>query len=1028
MLISTKIIPKLETIAKNYDKLRFETIEELPVEIVETSEHLKSEPASGWQPINAGTNWGGSWITAWFRSDFTVPKVAKGRRLFLNARVQGEAALFINGNACGVFDVNHHFVSLTPKAKVGERFHVALEAYSGHDFPHVDPHSEPVVIKDKSRTFDGLLLAAEREDVSAFVFDLRVLMSLAKALDENSLRKHKLMAGLQDVWSAVNAMPQELEEQEWRPRLAVARKIMKPLLQSKNGPTAPSIAILAHSHIDTAWLWTVAETRRKCTRTFSSMVNLMERYPEVIFIQSAPVHLQMVKEDHPELYQQIRKLVRDGRWEPNGGAWVEPDCNLTAGESLVRTFLFGIQWTREHFGYSPDMFWQPDVFGYTGSLPQILRGVGIKYFCTTKMGWNDTTRFPYDTFQWQGVDGSRVLAHLNHIHYEVEPHELISRWNWSQHKDQETKRLAAYGWGDGGGGPTMETMELARRVEDLEGCPRTYYTTVSDFMQELDRERRDWPTFVGELYLEAHRGTLTSIAEIKRANRKTEIRLRDAEALSTAAACDGVAYPAGELRALWGELLVNHFHDILPGSSIREVNDEAIESYRGLLQRADALALKAAGHFAPEASAGSQRLMLFNTLGWDREGTIELEDPGKELQPAGEAIRCQPVVDVAGRRRLIVHGHRIPAMGAAVLELSKISKVRAGSSPFKQLKNGLETPFARVRFDKLGRISSYVLKSTNRELVHGSGALNTFHCGEDVPQAWDSWDIDSDQEQRMQPEERMVKRDVVADGPLQLRIRSEWRIGRKSTLIQDMIFHADSPMMSFETVVDWHEKHMLLKAGFDLNVMATHARHEMQFCHVERPTHRNYPKDRAQFEVPCQKWSDLSDEGFGIAILNDCKYGISTNAHDVRLTLLKSGTHPDERGDEGRHEFKYALLPHEGGFSVRNVVLPAYEFNVPVTSIRTGAAAIPPRPLFRFDSESVVVETVKWAEEQKAFVIRLYEAGRRRSQVTVEFDERVKRVEHTNLLEETHEALPLKEGRVSFYMTPFQIATLLCHL
>lgn len=1027
MLTSKKIVPKLEAAVKYYEKLRFEEIAPVAVELLETQAHTRQEPAAGeWKPIKVGERWGGNRVTGWFRGDIVLPQECHGRRVFLHARTGGETLLQIDGHCRGVFDEFHHYVTLTPKGEAGHRFHVAFESYSGHSFPGTMPNDAPIVVADKAKVFDGVYLATERKEVSAFVYDVKTLLSLQKMLDANSLRKHAIIKALEQVWTTIAALPLELPEAQWRPQLATAREIMAPLLALQNSPTTPTIALVAHSHIDTAWLWPISETRRKTHRTYSSMVSLMERYPEVIFVQSSPYHAEMVRVDQPELFERMKALVLAGRWEPNGGAWIEPDCNLTSGESLVRQFLHGIQWTREHFNYSPDMFWQPDVFGYSAALPQILQGFNIKYFCTTKMAWNDTTRFPYDTFYWQGMDGSRVLSHLTSIPGGIDPQDLIERWQWAQHKDSETKRLAAYGWGDGGGGPTMESMEMIRRVADLEGTPRTYHTTVSDFMQGIDAERRDWPLWTGELYLELHRGTLTSVAKVKRGNRKTEYLLRDAEILHTMTAVKGLGYPAEELRALWTELLINQFHDILPGSSIAIVNDEAHKSFDRLQAAGNVILRRAAEGLAESPDENGTRVLLFNTLGWNRRGDIEIAG-AQNLHPADPLMKSQVIEDIEGRQKLVVSGPEIPALGSLLLELVD-GEPRRESPPFRFNGDVLETPFGYVRFDNLGRIRSYLLKHSEREVVREGGLLNVFHTGEDVPEVWDAWDIDAEQELRMKPETRLVSREIVSEGPVQLRFRSVWKIGVASTLVQDTIFHANSPQITFETQVDWQEKHILLKAGFDLDVLTEFARHEIQFGHVERPTHRNYPQDRAKFEVCCHKWTDLSDEGFGVAVLNDCKYGVSVNGTNVRLSLLKSGTHPDERADPGRHLFTYAILPHEAGFSVPAVVRPAYELNVPPIAVLAGKAAVAPRSLFHIDSDSVIVDTVKWAEEGDAFIVRLYEAGRKRSRATLKFDSHVTQVVSTNLLEENEVALPLSHGSASFYMTPFQIKTLKCYV
>ncbi len=1027
MLTDERTIRKLAKIQCYYEAVRFETVADVSVEMCETREHFRTQPAPrakvAWRPAKGGTKWGGDWMTAWFRGKARLPKACDGRRVFVRAKTGGETLFFVDGEPSGVFDENHPVVMMARKGAAGRTYRLAFEAYAGHSFPGTQPHDEGIVVANKSRTFDGVELMLEREDVTAFVFDLNVLLQLVKVLDENSLRRNQIVHRLASVFRLVNAMPQELPESVWRAKLFEARKMMQPLLQAKNGPTTPMMGIIGHSHMDTAWLWPLAETWRKCARTFSSALNLMAQYPEFLFIQSAPCHTDVIRREYPSLFERIKAAVAAGKWEPNGGMWVEPDCNIPSGESFVRQLLVGQAATREMFGYTSDTLWLPDVFGYSAALPQILRGCYVENFCTTKIMWNDTTRFPYDTFEWKGIDGTSVTAHYNAIHCVPDPEALTAQWNWVQHKDVQDRRLCSFGWGDGGGGPTAEMLEIARRIEDLEGCPKARYTTVSAFMKGIRQEMPNLPAYSGELYLELHRGTLTSIARIKRGNRKTELALREAEFMCTLAGLRGAAYPADRLRDVWKTLLTNQFHDILPGSSIQAVNDEAVETFDRCIAEAQAMGMTALRALGAAGGKNAKRLLVVNSLSWDRDGELTLEGVPRGMRPADPAVTSQWVEDVEERRKLVVSGLDVPALGAVVVELTKGRPT--GASPFAVNEDTAETPHATVRFDDIGRIVSLVDRASGRQIVHTPGGqLNTFLLGEDIPESWDNWDIDGDQFAKMKIEDRLVRRDVVADGPLQLRLRSEYEIGTKSRLIQDMVFHADSPRIDFETVVDWAEEHRLLKAAFEIDVLTEHARHEIQYGHALRPTHRNLPEDRARFEVCAHKWTDLSDAGFGVALLNDCKYGISVNGGQLDLSLIKSGTHPDPRGDAGRHAFTYSVLPHACGFSVESVVRPAYELNVPVTVVPVGAGAAGFEGLVSVDAPNVIIETVKWAEQGRAVVVRLYEAGGTGGNVNVKLNVKARSVSETNLMEEKPRKLAVKNEIVSVYVRPFEIKTL----
>jgi alpha-mannosidase len=586
----------------------------------------------------------------------------------------------------------------------------------------------------------------------------------------------------------------------------------------------------------------------------------------------------------------------------------------------------------------------------------------------------------------------------------------------------EDRRLAAIGYGDGGGGPQFEMLEVARRVRDLDGCPRASYATVSAFMQALrDEQGAVLPEYAGELYLEGHRGTLTSIAAIKRGNRRAELALRDAEFTAVVAALRGRPYPADDLRAAWKELLLNQFHDILPGSSIPEVNDAAIAGLERCRQQAAAATEQALGGLAG-ASEAAPAMLVVNSLSWDRGGTLALAGVPAGLVPTDVGSRCQRICDLDDRERVLVGGLVLPALGARRVELQPGEA--GGDSPFRVTQRSVETPWARLRFDRSGLITSFVDRNTGRELVRRGGAFNSFCLGEDVPAAWDNWDIDADHRLKLATAGEMISREVVADGPLQLRLRCVWRLGDASQLRQDVVFHAATAQIDFETELEWAEQHRLLKAVFATDLLSPTVRHEIQYGHAERPTHLNRPYDRARFEVCNHKWSDLSENRFGVALLNDCKYGLGAKGGDLALTLVKAGTHPDPRAERGRHRFTYSLLPHSGGFGAESVVRPAYELNVaPITGpVSAGGVAVP--SLLTVSAPNVIVEAVKWAEDGAGFVVRLYECERSGTAARIGFGVPVARVCEANMLEEEERELPLRRDGVATRFRPFEIKTL----
>jgi alpha-mannosidase len=1026
MQTSPKILDKIKCMVNDYYPLAYVPVGEVDMQYFETLDHLRNPPKDAdWKKAVRGTSWGGHWKTAWFSGTYEPAQELNGQALFLRANTGGHESLcWVNDeprailtafSAAELSKTGHTELLLTPKAD-GSSLAISIEAYAWH--PCIGTFPRHNRTGSNTHTFNFVDVTTRRDDVWGLIIDLRVLISLMDSLDENSLRRNRIVKGLADVFAVLPQLPVELPEDIWRPAVAEARKLLAPLLAARNGDSAPYIGLTGHSHMDTAWLWPVAETERKCARTYANALTLMEEYDEYRFIQSSSCHGDMMRRLYPKIFERIQAMVKAGRWEPNGGSWVEPDCNVIGAEALVRQFLIGQTATREMFDYTSDTFWMPDTFGYSAALPQILQSCNIPYFCTTKLDWNDTNRFPYDSFVWRGIDGTGVLAHFNKSHCWPDPKTLTDMWIGVQHKDVQDRRLCSYGFGDGGGGPLRGMIEVTRRIEDLEGCPRTAHTTVSDFMAGLEKECPDLPVWFGELYLELHRGTLTSIHGVKRGNRKGEVALQVAEALCVRAALNGATYPAAELEELWKKLLLNQFHDILPGSSIPEVNDQAIAEFAEV--RSDAAKLIETATASDGDASGA--VELHNTLSWDR--TRAVVDWTSEAIPAAEGATCQLIEDIEGNRKLAIDGVTIPALGSTVVAIGEDGESAAASSPFRVTDDAVHTPSADIQFDEAGGITSFVFGG--RELVRDPNSpLNSLYIGQDVPKGWDNWDIDEDQKIKMHRETRLVSREVVADGPLQLRIRMTYELGTGSKLTQDVVFHAKSAQIDFETIVEWNELHAFLKAGFDVDVFADRARHEIQFGHAFRNTHTNLTTDRARFESSNHRWSDLSEPGFGAAVLNDCKYGISIDGSDMRLSLLKSGTHPDPRGDAGTHVFTYSFLPHDCGFSAEAVIRPGYELNVPVVVSAPSGAAGSTTGLVSLDDPAVIVESVKLAEDGAGFIARMYEAEGSRAATKVRFGVSVE-AQETNMLEETSADIEITDGACELKFRPFEIKTIRC--
>ena len=898
------------------------------------------------------------------------------------------------------------------------RSEIAIEYYAHHFVKGTQPlkDNEPEEFKI---VYEGMDICVKREKLADFYYDLKIANQMAEALDKGSFRRAAVVRALLDIHAFLYYDFENVDWDVFMDGVQKADAVLKQMLSRPNAPSAPYAGFIGHSHMDTAWLWTRKETEKKCARTYANQMSLMDQYPDYTFIQSSAYHGDIIRRLYPDLFEEIKKRVKEGRYEPNGGVWIESDCNIPSGEYMIRQFVWGQRFTRKHFDYTSDAFWLPDTFGYSASLPQIMQGCGVKYFLTTKISWNDTNEFPYDTFYWKGIDGSKVLVHFNRSHAWPSPEtmaeNIMSRdGNTVKEKETSDMRLLSYGFGDGGGGPEFAMIEMADRLKDVEGLPRSSHTTVSGFMKRLEEGLYRPSTYVGELYLELHRGTLTNQHTIKRNNRKAEFALRDLEYMTVREAVlrDQVA-SAEKINPLTEELLVNQFHDILPGTCIPAAHDDAIWDVAKVIAEAE----KGTAEILSGLSDGAEGITLVNTLSFDREDVVYLPFAGSYVE--GDYVQ-QVVTDMEGNEKLAVMGAEIPALGTLTLYPAGTADER--KSAFYAEGLYLETPFLSVRFDEKGYIESLKDKRNGRQLKGEGYALNTFLVAEDVPLGWDNWDVDADFECKFADRAELLSREVAADGAVEYRIRSSYRLTEKSTLTQDMVFYADSPEIVFETKMDWQDDHRFLKAAFDTNIHTDYASQEIQFGYIRRATNRNTSVEKARFEVSNHKYTDLSETRYGAAVLNDSKYGISVEGSSMRLSLHKGGCMPDYRGDKGVHCCTYALLPHMGSMDAVNVVRPAYLLNEKPLLVKGNLAL---ESLARVEAENVIIETVKPAEDaRKAFVLRLYEAEGTQTVTKLSFGVPVEQVEETNMLEET--LIVLGTGpEVELAFKPFEIKTLM---
>ena len=1018
--INNRIYEKLEHALHIYEQLIYQPVGALQnTEGLFTEAHLRAVPESGFAPIEPGTAWGGEWNNLWVKGQYTVPAELDKQALYAVSNCGGnEVLFFLNGAPKGIFNTKNrdfiggrHAAQFLGKAKAGETLELAFECYAGHYDPNTDPYDyyfEPDPTQTFRHTFNGVQICTRDEDVFTLIFDIRELLNAARRMPDNLFVSARAKKALRQINEVLILYPKDASKEAVAAGVRRALQISRPFFSGGNSRVFGRVGIIGHSHMDTAWLWPVSETIRKCARTYSNALRLMEQYPTYCFIQSSALHCEWMKDYYPTIFEEMKRRVAEGRYEPNGGVYVECDCNITSGELMARQFLKGQQFTRENFGYTADSFWLPDTFGYNANIPQIMRQSEIQCFYTTKISWNELNRFPFDSFVWRGIDGSEVLTHFNRTHCWPDVNDCGACVRDLQQKDASDLRLLAFGFGDGGGGPTPGMIETSLRASNMEGMPEIVPMTISDFRKELEAQRSELPVYDDELYLELHRGTLTQMHDVKRMNRKAEYALRDMEYFGVLS-----GQKQNENSDRWLKtLLKNQFHDILPGTCIEPVYDVYRKEMAELLQNYAAEAARCAALLTDD----SDSVTAFNTLSFPRGDAVVLEAAGY-----AKDYPSQRYTDLFGNEKLAVGGVKLPGFGEKEIALCETPK--DAPSPFSYDGTKLETPFAILTFDESGYIASWIDKASGRELRKAGGApLGVLLFGEDVPLCWDNWDVERDVIEKLRPVQGFKGRTLVSDGAVEIRLRSVFEMENDTILTQDLVCYADSPRVDFHTLINWNSPHRLLKVGFDLDIAASRARSEIQFGSIERPTTANNSLELAKFEVCNRNYTDFSERRFGAALLNDCKYGITVTDCNLRLSLHRGGTHPDGTGDRGLHEMTYALLPHDGAFCAENVVQPAYMLNVPVFAAKGAAKRA---PFASIAAPNVIAEAVKPAEDgSDSFVLRLYECEGSKTKTELSLGVPAQKAVLTNLLEDEKAPLPLENGKLQLTFNPFEIKTI----
>lgn len=1047
--------------------------------------------SSAWQEIDENFIWGEKKREVyWFDTAFEVPasllSLHAGQVVLLFDTEMGtgweatnpQFTVYIDGQIRQALDTNHRFCTLS-EADLRGRHRLSLRAYSGEE--------------DGRRLTMKIYLAVRDTAVEKFFWDFSVPYNTLELLNPDC---EDYLDTLQVLNESVNRLDlRRPYSPSFYEGLAEAETYLEEHYYQVlcDAEKKPVVKAVGHTHIDVAWLWTLKTTSDKAVRSFATVLELMRRYDDYIFMSSQAQLYEYVLQHAPDMFKEIQERVKEGRWEVEGGMWVEADCNLSSGEGLVRQFLYGQRFFREHFGANHKILWLPDVFGYSAALPQIIKKSGLDYFMTTKIAWNDTNRMPCDTFEWKGIDGTSVLTHFSPSReysrlgelfptevgtfttYNAMLNETQVKGAWQRYGNKElnSEVLMSYGWGDGGGGTTPEMIERGRRLRrGIKGLPRVEFSTARAFFDKLAADvkgSKDLPVWEGELYFEYHRATLTSMARNKRDNRRAEIALANVELLYTLAErFTELTYPKERLRELWKIVLRNQFHDILPGSSIEDVYRDSAEEYAKVFAEVDALrqtalrALSARVRRGGEAHEGlvmnynSSKTQAVLALPAETETRIGSapspcgSDASFALQALSEEGRGSFAYPACPVQRTAEGGYlcrteQLPSKGFARYRF--VPQETAAGTPLPQavaLPYVLENDYLRIELNESGRFVSFYDKAAERELILEGREGNRIVSHQTKPHAYDCWDLNSYYKEKYWEVTQLERAELIEDGSLRRALRLHYRY-ENSVLIETLYLYHDAARLDLDFDVDWKEHQQMLKLYFPVDIHSTEASYEIQYGHVKRATHYNTSWDRARFEVCCHKWLDFAEDHYGLAVINDSKFGVGIHAQEIGLTMLKAGIYPNPNADIERHRFLYSLRPHRGDFRQAGIIDAAYALNNPPEFVflpdgeeceNAGREALPLCcEAVESENKNVFVEVVKKAEDGEADILRVYEVFGRRSRSRLNFSAAYRSVREVNLNEDESEYIDQFAGKtalrfdgkgVDFVIRPFEIKTFRC--
>ncbi|WP_156289836.1 alpha-mannosidase [Oceanobacillus salinisoli] len=934
-----------------------------------------------------------------------------------------ESLLFINKVPYQGVDSNHKEVFLDKKYH-GKEVQLALKLWSG-----LEGGGHPRDIKHEFKYSD---IAYLHRDVDDLIITAEMIIKTIEILNSHNPTRIHLERILNKVLNHIDwSVP---GSNAFYNSCVRANTLLHKELNAIEKHTDIEVTVIGHTHIDVAWLWRTKHTREKIARSFSTVLRLMEKYPEYIFLQTQPQLYSYIKEDYPEIYKQIKDRVNKGVWEVDGGMWLEADCNIPSGESLVRQIMYGIKFMRKEFGKSPSYLWLPDVFGYSWSLPQILKKFNINTFMTTKISWNQYNRLPHDTFWWRGIDGSEVLTHFIttpepvdydtdsfHATYNgvLEPKTVSGVYEKYADKKLNSHLLLSYGYGDGGGGVNREMLENRRRMDKLPGLPFVKTGTAKEFFNSLHHTVNDSDEYVhvwdGEIYLEYHRGTYTSQAFIKEKNRKLEFAYRKIEIENVWAELEisDWNYPKQKIDNGWEIILRNQFHDIIPGSSIHEVYEDTKQEYK----EADKIIEEIQSSLYERIfNLKSFCWTVFNHNAWKRDDYVFIKEKRQinnftdQDNNKLEFTKCE--------EGYLVYVTDIPALGFKIINGLIDGEYKSEEETFQIKESKVETPFYTITWNDFGHLLEIYDKKADRQVLASKG--NVFQIFEDKPLSFDAWDIDIYYLEKM-TEINACNIKIKEVNSLFTEIEFYYEFGN-SSIVQSMILYSKTRRIDFKTLINWNERQRLLKVAFPVNIRAVEATYDIQFGNVKRPTHWNTSWDMARFESVAHQWVDIGEYNYGVSLLNNCKYGHDIKDNIIRLTLLKGSKYPDPEADIGIHEFTYSLFPHTGNFLEAGTVQAAWSINNPLQAVRGNTRFN--KPMFEIKgNQYIYIDAIKKSESGNGVIFRLHDYSGGTQKVNFQPNFHYSSWVETDLMEE-----PLGDGNkgpVEVVLKPYEIKTIL---